>query len=65
MHQHCHHEIYLKFDLKFCMYKRVMFGNSERETSAARPTAEVTYALHEYIHRYIYIFYKMVYRISG
>ena len=34
-----------------------MFGNSERETSAARPTAEVTYTLHEYT----YIFCKMIY----
>ena len=38
-----------------------MTDNSERETSAARPTAEVTYALPEYT----YIFCKMVYRISG
>ena len=31
-----------------------MFGNSERETSAARPTAEVIYTLHEYVYIYKY-----------
>ena len=57
MHKHCHYVIHLKIDLKFLHIYRVMAGNSERETSAARPTAEVTYTLHGYI----YIFCKMIY----